>query len=134
MSKLMVELPEHQPVWNGCDELPACRYDCRKTCENINMLDLLFDRHAKDEYLDKGAQIRSCYWMLNDLWAKGMTIEDVRYAIQTGATLVQAKNIRVQNRNEDSHNLERVMDDLQRMLEDLRGINGRQESMDNRGN
>lgn len=118
----------HLPVYKK-DDLPRCVYDCRKTCENINMLDLMFERRALElggKPETKGELIRSCYWMLNDLLDKGMTLTDVRYAIQTDVPLSEAKRVREHGMSEQRRDLEGILDELHEMLDSLRSSNDRQ--------
>ena len=115
----------HLPVYKK-DDLPRCVYDCRKTCENINMLDLMFERRALElggKPETKGELIRSCYWMLNDLLEKGMTLTDVRYAIQTDVPLSEAKRVREHGTSAQRRDLEGILDELHIMLEEIRGHN-----------
>ena len=53
-----------------------------------------------------------------------MTIEDIRYAVQTGVSLADAKSTRLNNHGGGQPDIGAVIGDLQRMLDDLRGVYG----------
>lgn len=95
-------------------------FDCRDDCDNANILDLLFERYASTNGVNKGACLRECYRMLNELWQEGYAMADVRHIIKTGGTLSEAKNTRMMTVRGEESRMGALLNDLKKLLEEIK--------------